>query len=70
MAGKSTGPFQTHEIEYTEKLWIRIIQKTTPSENQMNKIMDNDGILRINSRIHGYFTNFTSKNWRFHDKGD
>ena len=53
MAGKSTGPFQTHEIEYTEKLWIRIIQKTTPSENQMNKIMDNDGILRINSRIHG-----------------
>ena len=54
MAGKSTGPFQTHEIEYTEKLWIRMIQKTTPSENQMNKIMDNDGILRINSRIHGY----------------
>ena len=54
MVSKSTGPLQTHEIEYAEKLWIRIIQKTTPSENHINKIMDNDGIWRINSRIHGY----------------
>ena len=54
MVNKLTGPLQTHEIEYAEKLWIKIIQETAPSENQMNKIMDNDGIWRINSRMHVY----------------
>ena len=68
MVSKSTGPLQTHEIEYAEKLWIRIIQETTPSENHMNKTMDNDGIWRINSRNSWIFTNFTSKNCKFHEK--
>ena len=53
MFRKSTGPLRTHEIEHAEKLWIRVIHETTSSENHMNKIMDNDGIWRINSRIHG-----------------
>ena len=54
MVSKLTGPLQTHEIECAEKLWIKIIQETTPSENRINKIMDNDRIWRINSQIHGY----------------
>ena len=54
MVRKSTRPLGTHEIEYAGKLWIRIIQETTPSENHIKKIMGNDGLWRINSRIHGY----------------
>ena len=54
MVSKSAGPLQTHEIEYAEQLWIRFIQETTPSKNHINKIMDNDGIWRINSQIRGY----------------
>ena len=49
-----TGPLPTNEIEYAEKLWKKIIQETAPGENYMNKIMDNNGIWRINLRIHGY----------------
>ena len=54
MVSSLTGPLQTHEIECADKLWIKTIQETTPSENHINKIMVNDGIWRINSRIHGY----------------
>ena len=54
MVSRFTGPLQTHEIKCAEKLWIKIIQETTPSKNHINKIMDNDGIWRINSPIHGY----------------
>ena len=54
MVSRLTGPLQTHEIESAEKLWLKIIQEATLSENHINKIMDNDGIWRINSRIHGY----------------
>ena len=65
MFSKSTGPLQTHEIEYAEKLWIRIIQETTPSENHLNKIMNNDGIWRINSQIHGYSPNLLPRTGDF-----
>ena len=54
MVGKLIEPLQKHEIEYTEKLWIKIIHETTLVENHLSKIMDNDGIWKINSRIHGY----------------
>ena len=37
MVSKSTVPLQTYEIEYAEKLWIRIIQETTPSENHIKQ---------------------------------
>ena len=33
MINKYTGPLRTHEIEGTEKLWIRIIQEITLSES-------------------------------------
>ena len=54
MISKFNGALKTHEIEYADKLWIKIIQEIAPSENRMIKVMDNGGIWRINSRIHGY----------------
>ena len=54
MVSRLTGPLQTQKIECAEKLQIIIIQETTPSENHINKIMDNDTIWKINSRIYGY----------------
>ena len=49
MVSRLTGPLQTYEIKCAEKLWIKINQETTLSENRTN-----DGIWRINSQIHGY----------------
>ena len=37
MVSKSTVPLETYEIENAEKLWIRIIQETTPSENHIEQ---------------------------------
>ena len=68
MVSRLTGPLQTQEIECAEKLWINIIQETTPSENHINKIMDNDKIWRINSRIHGYSPILPPRAGRFHEK--
>ena len=40
MVSKLTRPLQAHETEYTDKLWIKIIQEKTLGENHINKIMD------------------------------
>ena len=37
MVSNLAGLLQTHEIEYAKKLWIKIIQETTPGQNHMNE---------------------------------
>ncbi len=62
---KRSGCLSTEEIIEAEKLWLRHVQKDVTTVSNVDLMKDNDGLLRVSSRVTGYRPIFVPRNCVF-----